>query len=216
MSSRLAPDEKICPVESRSVGSAAGFVVRLCGEVFLAAFGISVTIRVSGWVVSFSSQMADLLPSISPWAVSDAGSMTVPGGALPGCDKVNAQCKKQTMRRLKKRTGEKKCIQKIKADATASKAKGGTEGRGEGCSAEKSSCMCLTVSSGCRNRFFSVAFWGTKCSACSGFSHEPSHLEIQPELRGTVRHCEVKMKRSDYVNPQAACSSPCAVVGWYK
>lgn len=130
-----------------------------------------------------------------------------------------ASCEKAEDKDLKK-----KRIQKIKEDATASKAKGRTEEVREGCSAEKSSCMCITLSS--RHKNSSCCFQHPTAQrevedrhlllACRGFSCERSHLEIQFELGGTVRHCKVKTKRSDLTNAQAACSSPYAMPGWYE
>ena len=130
-----------------------------------------------------------------------------------------ASCEKAEDKDLKK-----KIIQQIKADATASKAKGRIEEAGEGCSAEKSSCMCITLSSRYKSR--SCCFQHPMAQravdnqhlplTCRGFSREQSHLEIQFELCGTVRHCKVKLKRSDHTNAQAARSSPYAMPGWYK
>lgn len=84
--------------------------------------------------------------------------------------------------------------------------------------------MCITLSS--RHKYRSCCFQHPMAEravedqrlllACRGFSREQSHMEVQSELCGTVRHCKVKTKRSDHMNTQAACSSPCAVPGWYE
>ena len=51
--------------------------------------------NMSVWIESLSSQMADPLSGISATLVPDAGSMAVPGRALPGCSEVtgNAESK---------------------------------------------------------------------------------------------------------------------------
>ena len=130
-----------------------------------------------------------------------------------------ASCEKAEDKDIKK-----KIIQKTKADITASKSKGRIEEAGEGYSAKKSSCMCITLSSRYKNRSWCFQHPMAQRAvedqhlplACHGFSHEQSHLESQSELCGTVRHCKVKTKRSNHTNTQAARSSPYAMPGWYK